>query len=158
MAVQALQVAVDSADEKQITKQRVQETFKKSHLLYDRAGEEHYNLASAMIKSLRGSDANAAVYWMGRMLAGGEDPLFIARRLVIFASEDVGMADVHALPLVRHLTPATTIMILILRHYTRLRLRCRLVKRSAGQNVTTHYFIVPFILPKRLNVSASKRR
>lgn len=66
-------------------------------LLYDKTGEEHYNLISALHKSMRNSDPDAAVYWMCRMLDGGEDPLYIARRLVRFASEDVGMADSHAL-------------------------------------------------------------
>lgn len=67
-------------------------------LLYDKNGEEHYNLISALHKSMRNSDPDAAVYWMLRMLDGGEEPLYIARRLVRFASEDVGMADSHALP------------------------------------------------------------
>jgi putative ATPase len=66
-------------------------------LRYDKAGEEHYNLISALHKSLRNSDPDAALYWMGRMLEGGEDPVYIARRMVRFASEDVGMADVRAL-------------------------------------------------------------
>jgi putative ATPase len=65
---------------------------------YDKAGDEHYNLISALHKSLRNSDAQASIYWLGRMLAGGEDPLYLARRLVRFASEDVGLADPHALP------------------------------------------------------------
>ncbi|MDH3687573.1 MAG: replication-associated recombination protein A [Myxococcales bacterium] len=68
-------------------------------LLYDRDREQHYNVISAFIKSLRASDPDAALYWMARMLEGGEDPLFVARRLVIFASEDVGNAEPHALPL-----------------------------------------------------------
>ena len=66
-------------------------------LLYDKNGEEHYNLISALHKSMRNSDPDAAVYWLCRMLDGGEDPLYIARRLVRFASEDIGMADSHAL-------------------------------------------------------------
>ena len=66
--------------------------------LYDRDREEHYNLISALHKSLRGSDADAALYWFSRMIAGGEDPRYIARRLVRFASEDVGLADPQALP------------------------------------------------------------
>lgn len=66
-------------------------------LLYDKNGEEHYNLISPLNKSMRNSDPDAAVYWMLRMLDGGEEPLYIARRLVRFASEDVGMADSHAL-------------------------------------------------------------
>ncbi len=66
-------------------------------LLYDKTGEEHYNVISAFIKSMRGSDPDAAVYWMMRMLEAGEDPLFVARRMIIFASEDVGNADAQAL-------------------------------------------------------------
>ena len=66
-------------------------------LLYDKNGEEHYNLISALHKSMRNSDPDAAVYWLCRMLDGGEDPLYIARRLIRFASEDVGMADSNAL-------------------------------------------------------------
>jgi len=68
-------------------------------LLYDRSGEEHYNVISAFIKSLRGSDADAALYYLARLIEAGEDPLFVARRLVIFASEDVGLADPRALSL-----------------------------------------------------------
>jgi len=68
-------------------------------LLYDRAGDQHYWLASALIKSVRGSDPDAAVYWLARMLEAGEDPMFVARRLVILAAEDVGLADAAALPL-----------------------------------------------------------
>lgn len=66
-------------------------------LLYDKSGEEHYNLISALHKSMRNSDPDAAIYWMCRMLEGGENPLYIARRLIRFASEDVGMADSNAL-------------------------------------------------------------
>jgi putative ATPase len=75
----------------------VSAAVQRSAYLYDRAGEEHYNLVSAMIKSLRGSDPDAALYWCTRMLESGEDPLFIVRRLVIFASEDIGLADSSAL-------------------------------------------------------------
>jgi putative ATPase len=77
----------------------VQEAAQKRSLLYDKAGEEHYNLISALHKSLRGSDPDAALYWLARMLASGEDPLYIARRLVRFASEDIGNADPQALSL-----------------------------------------------------------
>jgi putative ATPase len=77
----------------------VQEAAQKRSLLYDKAGEEHYNLISALHKSLRGSDPDAALYWLARMLASGEDPLYIARRLVRFASEDIGNADPRALSL-----------------------------------------------------------
>jgi putative ATPase len=69
-------------------------------LLYDKAGEEHYNVTSALIKSMRGGDPDAAVYWMARMLEAGEDPLFVLRRMIIFASEDVGNADPRALEVV----------------------------------------------------------
>ena len=75
----------------------IKEAFQKSHLFYDKNGEEHYNIISALHKSMRGSDANAALYWLARMLEAGEDPLYIARRLIRFASEDVGMANSHAL-------------------------------------------------------------
>jgi putative ATPase len=66
---------------------------------YDRAGDAHYDTISAFIKTIRGSDPDAAIYWLARMIDAGEDPLFIARRLVILASEDVGLADRHALPI-----------------------------------------------------------
>ena len=75
----------------------IEETLQKRALLYDKGGEEHYNVISAFIKSMRDSDADGALYWMARMLEGGEDPLFIARRMVVFASEDVGLADPRAL-------------------------------------------------------------
>jgi putative ATPase len=75
----------------------VAEALQKKALLYDRAGEEHYNVISAFIKSMRGSDPDGAVYWMARMLEAGEDPIFILRRMVIFASEDIGNADPRAL-------------------------------------------------------------
>ncbi|HMB65408.1 MAG TPA: replication-associated recombination protein A, partial [Patescibacteria group bacterium] len=73
---------------KDISAEAVKKVMDKPELIYDRAGEEHYNLASALIKSMRGSDPDAALYWLARMLTAGEDPLFIARRLIIFASED----------------------------------------------------------------------
>ncbi|PIP34214.1 AAA family ATPase [Candidatus Falkowbacteria bacterium CG_4_10_14_0_2_um_filter_48_10] len=75
----------------------IKEAFQKSYLLYDKNGEEHYNLISALHKALRGSDADAALYWLARLLTGGEDPLYIARRLVRFASEDIGLANSRAL-------------------------------------------------------------
>lgn len=80
-----------------ITPALVKESFQKSHLLYDKNGDEHYNIISALHKSMRGSDADAALYWLARMLAGGEEPLYIARRLIRFASEDVGLANSRAL-------------------------------------------------------------
>jgi putative ATPase len=80
-----------------ITEASVREAAQKKALLYDKAGEEHYNLISALHKSLRDSDPDGALYWLGRMLEAGEDPLYVARRLVRFASEDVGNADPQAL-------------------------------------------------------------
>lgn len=83
--------------DKKITTEIIKTAAQKSHLLYDKAGEEHYNAISALHKSLRGSDENAALYWLARMLEAGEDPLYVARRLVRFASEDVGLANSRAL-------------------------------------------------------------
>lgn len=80
-----------------ITPELIKEAFQKSHLLYDKDGEEHYNIISALHKSMRGSNADAALYWLARMLEAGEDPLYIARRLVRFASEDIGLANSRAL-------------------------------------------------------------
>jgi putative ATPase len=85
------------AGDRKITRGVVEKVLQKKALQYDKAGEEHYNLISAFHKSLRGSDPDAAMYWLGRMLAAGEDPLYIARRMVRFASEDVGNADPQAL-------------------------------------------------------------
>ena len=85
------------ADKRVITPKFAQEALLKKTLLYDKDGEEHYNLISALHKSLRGSDPDAALYWLGRMIAAGEDPLYIARRMVRFASEDIGNADPQAL-------------------------------------------------------------
>jgi putative ATPase len=82
---------------KQVTPDRVQQTIQRRALLYDKSGEEHYNLISALHKSMRNSDPDATVYWLARMVEAGEDPLYIARRLVRFASEDVGNADPQAL-------------------------------------------------------------
>jgi len=81
-----------------ITPDAVERAMQNRHLLYDRAGDMHYDIVSALIKSVRGSDPDAAVYWLARMLEAGEDPNFVARRLVILASEDVGLADPMALP------------------------------------------------------------
>lgn len=77
----------------------VREAFQAAALRYDKSGEEHYNVISAFIKSVRGSDPDAAIYWLARMLASGEDPKFIARRMIVLASEDIGNADPSALPL-----------------------------------------------------------
>lgn len=81
-----------------ISAEDITEALQKSYLLYDRAGEEHYNIISALHKSMRGGDADASLYWLGRMLEAGEDPLYIARRLIRFASEDIGIANSLALP------------------------------------------------------------
>ena len=82
-----------------ITKAVLENVVQKKNILYDKGGEEHYNVISAFIKSVRGSDPDAALYWMARMLEGGEDPLFIARRLVVLASEDIGNASPNGLVL-----------------------------------------------------------
>ena len=82
-----------------VTNEGLEQCVSRKSLLYDKSGEEHYNQISALHKSMRNSDPDAAIYWMLRMLEGGENPLYIARRLVRFASEDVGMADSNALPL-----------------------------------------------------------
>lgn len=102
VALNALELAVKATktvkdDIIKINQKKIQESLHKSHYLYDRAGEEHYNIISALHKSLRGSDADAALYWLARMLEAGEDPLYVARRLVRFASEDVGLANSRAL-------------------------------------------------------------
>ena len=76
-----------------MTKDTLEQCISKKSLLYDKNGEEHYNLISALHKSMRNSDPDAAVYWLARMLEAGEDPLYVARRVVRFASEDVGLAD-----------------------------------------------------------------
>ena len=98
-----LETAVNLAEKKEnkvfIKKELIKEVFQKTNLNYDKNGEEHYNLISAFIKSVRGSDPDAAVYYLARMLEAGEDPKFIARRLIILASEDIGNAEPYALTL-----------------------------------------------------------
>jgi putative ATPase len=99
-ALGTLEVAAELAQTAKrhiIIRDDVTEAAQHKALLYDRAGEEHYNVISAFIKSMRGSDPDAALYWMTRMVEAGEDALFIARRMVIFASEDIGNADPRAL-------------------------------------------------------------
>jgi len=94
----ALEIAVLNYIEKKISEEVIKDIFQtKSSGLYDKKGEEHYNIISAFIKSMRGSDTDAALYYLARMLEGGEDPKFIARRMIIFASEDIGLADRGAL-------------------------------------------------------------
>lgn len=80
-----------------ISTEVIKEAFQMSHLMYDKDGEEHYNIISALHKSMRGSDPDASIYWLARMLEAGEDPLYIARRLVRFAAEDIGLANSRAL-------------------------------------------------------------
>ena len=93
----AVTLARNDSGAARIERTHVEQALQLSPLHYDKSGEEHYNLISAFIKSLRGSDPDAAVYWMVRMIEAGEDPLFIARRMVIFAAEDIGNADPQAL-------------------------------------------------------------
>ncbi len=98
-ALNALEMAVVAASERplKLTTELLLEALQKKALLYDKDGEEHFNLISAFHKSLRGSDPDAALYWLARMLAAGEEPLYVARRMVRFASEDIGNADPQAL-------------------------------------------------------------
>lgn len=102
VALAALEAAVESTAPdanglRSVTEQTVIEALGRAHYAYDKGGEEHYNLISALIKSLRNSDVDAALYWLARMIEGGADPIFIARRLCILASEDIGMADPQAM-------------------------------------------------------------
>lgn len=100
-ALNTLELAVMNGEgdsvHSRITKDVIEQCISGKSLLYDRNGEEHYNIISALHKSMRNSDADAAVYWLARMLEAGEDPLYVARRIVRFASEDIGMADSRAL-------------------------------------------------------------
>lgn len=95
----AIEIIVNSedADKVLITNDKVMEVIQKNLAIYDKGGEQHFDIISAFIKSLRGSDPNAAVYWLARMVEGGEDPKFIARRMLILASEDIGNANPNAL-------------------------------------------------------------
>ena len=102
-ALNALELAVSAAEAdgsgvRHVTSDQVQDAMQRQHLVYDRDGDAHYDTISAFIKSVRGSDPDAAVYYLARMVEAGEDPLFIARRLVVLAAEDVGLADPQALP------------------------------------------------------------
>jgi len=95
-----LEIVVTSIPEEEpvvITNELVKSRLQENMALYDKNGEQHYDIISAFIKSMRGSDPNAAVYWLARMIKGGEDPLFIARRMVILAAEDIGLANPNAL-------------------------------------------------------------
>ena len=102
VALAAIEGAVESTPPGQegirhISEDTIVESMGRAHYAYDKGGEDHYNLASALIKSLRNSDVDASLYWLARMIEGGADPIFIARRLCILASEDIGMADPHAM-------------------------------------------------------------
>ena len=102
VALAVLEAAVESTTPndtgiRDVTEETVVEAMGRAHYAYDKGGEDHYNLASALIKSLRNSDVNASLYWLARMIEGGADPIFIARRLCILASEDIGLADPQAM-------------------------------------------------------------
>jgi putative ATPase len=102
VALAALEAAVnstqpDAAGNRSVTNETLIEALGRTQFAYDKGGEEHYNLASALIKSLRNSDVDASLYWLARLIEGGADPVFIARRLCILASEDVGLADPNAM-------------------------------------------------------------
>ena len=108
----ALEITVNSTQEKKIviTNELVLKIVQQNLALYDKNGEQHYDIISAFIKSIRGSDPNAAVYYLARMLKGGEDPLFIARRLLILASEDIGNANPNALLLANNCFTAVNVI------------------------------------------------
>lgn len=108
----ALELSVNSQNQKKvvITNNFVKNTLQKKMVLYDKGGEQHYDIISAFIKSMRGSDPNAAVYWLARMIEGGEDPKFIARRMLILASEDIGNANPTALVLATNCFQAVTMV------------------------------------------------
>lgn len=101
MALNTLEMAIlngeKTNDQITVTMENLSQLISKKFMLYDKNGDEHYNIISALHKSMRNSDVDAAIYWLSRMLDGGEDPLYIARRLVRFASEDIGLADTNAL-------------------------------------------------------------
>jgi putative ATPase len=102
VALAALEAAVESttpnaAGVREVSNETVVEAMGRAHYAYDKGGEDHYNLVSALIKSLRNSDVNASLYWLARLIEGGADPIFIARRLCILASEDIGLADPQAM-------------------------------------------------------------
>jgi putative ATPase len=96
-AYNTLEAAIAASPDRKLSSQAVEDAIQRKVLLYDKAGEEHYNLISALHKSVRSSDADAALYWLGRMLEAGEDRLYIARRLIRMAVEDIGLADPRAL-------------------------------------------------------------
>jgi len=102
VALAALEASVaatepDAQGRRKVELETLIDALGRARFAYDKGGEDHYNLVSALIKSVRNSDVNAALYWLARMIEGGADPIFIARRLCILASEDVGLADPHAM-------------------------------------------------------------
>jgi putative ATPase len=104
MLLNGLEIAVslskpNKENRRVVGRKEIEEAFQRKYVRYDKGGEKHYNVISAFIKSVRGSDPDAAVFWLARMLEGGEDPKFIARRMIVLASEDIGNADPHALTL-----------------------------------------------------------
>ncbi len=101
VALNAIEIIIKAfgKERDKLTLTKIKKLLEKNNLFYDKKGEEHYNLISALHKSMRGSDVDAALYWLARMLESGEDPLYIARRLIRFASEDIGLADNQALQL-----------------------------------------------------------
>ncbi len=104
MALNTFEAAANQ--DKNITHELIRQVLQKSHLYYDKTGEEHYNIISALHKSMRGGDADASLYWLARMLEGGEDPIYVARRLLRFAAEDIGVADNFALVLANNVFEA----------------------------------------------------
>src|SRR5580658_8702260 len=92
-----METAAAASQNGELTREAIENTLQRKTLLYDKAGEEHFNLISALHKSVRSSDVDASLYWLGRMLEAGEDRLYIARRLVRIAIEDIGLADPAAL-------------------------------------------------------------
>jgi putative ATPase len=106
----SLALRKETGSEPTLTTSDLESALQKKILQYDKAGEEHYNLISALHKSLRNSDPDASLYWLGRMLEAGEDPVYIARRMVRFASEDVGLADVRALTVALNATDAVRLI------------------------------------------------
>ena len=106
-ALNTLELAVTAATKQVITENDLREAMQRANAVYDKSGEQHYNLISAFIKSIRNSDASATLYWMARMIEGGEDPMFIARRIVHHASEDIGLADPQALVIAAAAAQAT---------------------------------------------------
>jgi putative ATPase len=106
-ALNTLELAVTSAQGEALTEDHLREALQRANAIYDKTGEQHYNVVSAFIKSIRNSDADATLYWLARMIEGGEDPMFIARRIVHHASEDIGLADPQALVIAAAAAQAT---------------------------------------------------